>query len=89
MVCSIINKYRPPLSKIDDEKNAKQMLELVDKRNELISIVQSRSRRVRRENKVNYNEIDFPSLTEEYLKAFTFGIYQIKQVFHYNKLKIL
>lgn len=89
LYCLIISfRYRPPIAsdKPEDEQLAKEMLEKVSQPNRLEQRVKKGkfSSRGRGWVPMQHAEIqDFPKLDLSYLRALTFGVYQLKQARHY------
>lgn len=91
-VCSLINKCKQNRLKISNDNDqfiATEMLKLVKKQNTLkkqIENLPNSCRRLHNERLVcDLTEINFPHLSEEYIRSITFGIYQLKQAKSYTK----
>lgn len=89
MVNALFYRYRPPLAsdKPEDEQLAREMMEKVNKPNALQLKVEKGkfSSRGRGWLPMQEPEIpEFPRLDLSYLRALTFGVYQIKQARHYT-----
>ncbi|XP_061170430.1 uncharacterized protein LOC133179753 [Saccostrea echinata] len=93
IVCSLINKYRPPLktNDVNDFNNGFKML-MMSKNNEnvLKELVTKDSNYRYRTNSKLWKSIDardaainFPALSEEDVRQLTFGTYQIRQANSY------
>ena len=92
IIAAICNKYRPPLKTddADDEEIAKKMLERAKlKRNPLKALVERMGIKplVSKWQKVDGSDgnVDFPELSEQYLRSITLGIYQVKQAKAYTE----
>ncbi len=87
-VCALINRYRPPRIKNNDDDDAnlaQKMLALVNKKNNLKKIAEKNKRSNRNNKSCNIDELNFPALSLEYIKELTFGIYQLKQAKSYTQ----
>lgn len=93
IVCSLINKYRPPLKSDDpnDLGNGFQMLMMAKKNeNVLKNLCDTEPHYKYRANSKSWKRIDahdaavnFPTLSEEDVRQLTFGTYQIRQANSY------
>lgn len=88
IIAALCNAFRPPLAKShpQDESVAQKMLAQLGKENELQQRVSSGtlSSRGHRWEDIDAAELpDFPKLDEDYLRALTFGVYQVRQAKQY------
>ncbi|XP_061196609.1 uncharacterized protein LOC133204881 [Saccostrea echinata] len=93
IVCSICNKYRPPINTgtfEDDLAIATKMTMLAKQSNELQSFVQENGldKRSMKWQKLDAEEtstcITFPKLTEDEIRELTIGVYQLKTAKSYS-----
>lgn len=85
---ALINKFRSQLSKNNDAESIdtyREMLVKCQQDNPLKSYVESVSNRVSKSRLKKPEEIEFPQLSEAYIKSLTFGIYQLKQSYLYTQ----
>ena len=87
IICAIINKYRPPRVKdqLGDRELAIEMLKRVKLNNELKNKVQKFQRKSKKNQTVDFESLNFPILTEDYIRKLAFGIYQLKQAQSYTR----
>ncbi len=87
IICAIINKYRPPRVKdqLGDRELAIEMLKRVKLNNELKNKVQKYQRKSKKNQTVDFESLNFPILTEDYIRKLAFGIYQLKQAQSYTR----
>lgn len=87
IVCALINCYRPPRvqNKENDEIIAGEMLEKSKKTNDLKAYAEQNKRKNKKNESINENALNFPILTEDYIREITFGVYQLKQAKSYSR----
>lgn len=87
IICSLINRYRPPRvkDKDGDEQLANKMLNLVKKQNDLKKYLESHKRQYQNNVSTDIKSISFPELTVDFIRNLTFGVYQLKQAKSYTK----
>jgi len=83
-ICAIINLFRPPIAKVDDEDHIQaynEMVILSSKENLFQKRVDStyKARILKSKKRFDVKTIVFPDLTEEYIQSLTHGVYQLKQ----------
>ena len=87
-ICAIINRFRPQLASTNDEEHEdlyRKMVITSRKENPFVEIALGFSKRILNKNKkLDPLTISFPVLTEEYIEALTFGVYQLKQARSYT-----
>ncbi len=82
-VCALVNRYRPQLrqDKETDAVDARKMLELSKKENDLISYVDKFSKRKSKSTVcTDLNSLKFPKLSVDYIRKLSWGIFQLKNV---------
>ena len=89
-ICAIINLFRPPIAKVDDEDHIQaynEMVILSSKENLFQKRVDStyKARILKSKKRFDVKTIVFPDLTEEYIQSLTHGVYQLKQAIPYTK----
>lgn len=85
--CALINRYRPDrvVDKHDDDRQVAKMLSLVEKTNQLKKFADEHKRLSKKNTRQDISSIDFPILTEDFIRSLTFGVYQLKQAKSYTR----
>ena len=87
IICALLNQYRDKVIKstANDYWKALEMLKKVNTLNELSEIARNYNKRTKK-NRVQSDplKVNFPKLSESYIKSLTFGVYQLKQARSYT-----